>query len=105
GVDITLSSSRPVEPFSYPLVSENRAEQLAAEADFALVLSFTTPDRYRRYAAAVNVGLTFWETDRTPLACAERPPWSSLANQMDALWAPTTHTKEMFEASGVAIPV
>ena len=71
GVDIHQSSARPFEPFPYPLVSEAEARHLTRGADFALVLSFTTPDRYRRYDNAVNVGLTFWETDRLPLSCAD----------------------------------
>ena len=60
GVDIHHSAERPFEPFPYPLVSEAEARRLAGEADFALVLSFTTPDYYARYHGAVNVGLTFW---------------------------------------------
>jgi glycosyltransferase involved in cell wall biosynthesis len=105
GVDIHFSSDRPFEPFPFPLVSELEAQRMADQADLALVLSFTTPDRYRCYRNAVNVGLTFWETDRTPLACAERPSWSALANRMDALWTPTSHTREMFERAGVDVPV
>src|SRR5262249_40186246 len=92
GVDIHHSAARPFEPFSYPIVPEAEARRLAAAADFAMVLSFTTPDRYARYSQAANIGLTFWETDRLPLECAERPHWSRYANQMDALWVPSSHT-------------
>ena len=105
GVDIHQSSARPFEPFPYPLVSEAEARHLTRGADFALVLSFTTPDRYRRYDNAVNVGLTFWETDRLPLSCAERPSWAGLAGQMDALWVPSSHTRAMFEMAGVVVPI
>jgi glycosyltransferase involved in cell wall biosynthesis len=105
GVDIHYSPLRPPERFPYPLASEQQARRLASEADFALVLSFTTPDRYARYGQAVNIGLTFWETDRLPLVCAERPHWAGYANQMGALWAPSTHTKTMFEAAGVTVPI
>jgi hypothetical protein len=105
GVDIHFSSDRPYEPFPFPIVSEEEARELACEADFALVLSFTTPDCYAAYPGAANVGLTFWETDRLPLQGAEVSPWVERCNQMDALWLPTTHTKEVFEASGVTVPI
>ena len=66
GVDIHFSPDRPFERFPFPLVEEAEARRQAA-AESALVLSFTTPDCYARYDHAVNVGLTFWETDRFPL--------------------------------------
>ena len=105
GVDIHYAPTRPLERFPYPLLSEPDARRLACEADSALVLSFTTPDRYACYRQAVNVGLTFWETDRLPLECGERPHWAVYANQMDALWAPSAHTKTRFEAAGVTVPI
>jgi glycosyltransferase involved in cell wall biosynthesis len=105
GVDIHFSSERPYERFPYSLVAEAEARGLAAGADFALVLSFTTPDCYARYPGAVNVGLTFWETDRLPLQGQERSPWVAQANAMDALWAPSSHTKAVFEAAGVTVPI
>jgi glycosyltransferase involved in cell wall biosynthesis len=105
GVDIHYSIDRPYEEFPYPLVSEQTAQRLARDAKSSLVISLTTPNHYARYAGAVNVGLTFWETDRLPLQGAERSPWVDLANQMSALWAPCTHTKHVFEAAGVRVPI
>ena len=105
GVDIHFSSDRPYEAFPFPIVTEDEARKLATQASFVLVLSFTTPDRYLRYEGAANVGLTFWETDRLPLLKAERSPWVEQANTMDAIWAPSSHTREVFEAAGVTIPI
>jgi glycosyltransferase involved in cell wall biosynthesis len=105
GVDIHFSADRPFEEFPYPLVTEKEARKLAAEADYALVLSFTTPDCYAVYPDAINVGLTFWETDLLPLQGAEIPPWVAQSNRMDVLWLPTTHTKEVFEKAGVTVPI
>ena len=105
GVDIHFSGDRPYEAFPFPIVTEDEARKLATQASFVLVLSFTTPDRYLRYDGAVNVGLTFWETDRLPLLKAERSPWVEQANTMDAIWAPSSHTREVFEAAGVTIPI
>jgi glycosyltransferase involved in cell wall biosynthesis len=105
GVDIHYSSDRPYERFPYPLATEGEARQLAEQADFALVLSFTTPDCYTRYAQAINVGLTFWETDRLPLHAEESSPWVAKANLMDELWTPSTHIKRAFEEAGITAPI
>jgi glycosyltransferase involved in cell wall biosynthesis len=104
GVDIHFSPERPFERFPFPLVDEAEARRQAA-AESALILSFTTPDCYARYEGAVNVGLTFWETDRFPLQGAAVSPWVRCANAMDAVWAPCTSTKEAFEKAGVTVPV
>jgi hypothetical protein len=105
GVDIHFSADRPYERFPFPIVSEEEARELAGEAEFTLVLSFTTPDCYAAYPGAANVGLTFWETDRLPLQGAEVSPWVGRCNEMDALWLPTSHTKDVFETSGVTVPI
>jgi glycosyltransferase involved in cell wall biosynthesis len=105
GVDIHYSSDRPFEQFPYPIVPETEAQQLVAAADFALVLSFTTPSYYCTYPNAINVGLTFWETDRLPSQRAEPASWVDHANRMDALWAPCTHTRTVFEEAGVTVPI
>src|SRR5260370_37757955 len=105
GVDIHYSSDRPYEKFPHPLVADAEARRLAAAAKAALVVSFTTPNCYECYPNAANVGLTFWETDRLPLQGAERSPWVDQANRMNALWAPSTHTKDTFRAAGVTVPI
>ncbi|HZT79116.1 MAG TPA: hypothetical protein VFA26_02755 [Gemmataceae bacterium] len=99
GVDLHFSPARPFQPFPHSLVSDAEARSLAGRADFALALSLTTPDGYARYPGAVNVGLTFWETDRLP------PGWAEQARPMDAVWAPSTHTRAVFEAEGVPAAV
>jgi glycosyltransferase involved in cell wall biosynthesis len=105
GVDIHFSCDRPYELFPHSLLSEDEARSLVKTADFALVLSMTTPDCYTRYSGAVNVGLTFWETDRLPLQGRERSPWVDQANAMDALWLPSSHTLETFRTAGVTVPM
>jgi glycosyltransferase involved in cell wall biosynthesis len=105
GVDIHFSSDRPYERFPFPIVPEDEARRLAATAANPLVLSFTTPDHYAQYPRAVNVGLTFWETDRLPLQGAEQSPWAGYANRMDAIWLPSSHIKTVFAAAGVTVPM
>jgi hypothetical protein len=105
GVDIHYSPERPYERCPFPIVADDEARRLAATADFTLVLSFTTPEHYALYPGAANVGLTFWETDRLPLQGAERSPWVGFANRMDALWLPSSHTRDVFAAAGVTVPM
>ena len=53
---------------------------------------------------AVNVGLTFWETDRlAPGAAGES--WVRRANLLDELWSASTFTKTVFEQAGVGAPI
>jgi glycosyltransferase involved in cell wall biosynthesis len=105
GVDIHFSPDRPFEPFTHPVVSDDEAKRLAAQAEFALVVTYTTPGHYARYPGAANVGLTVWETDRLPLQGATRSPWVDQINSMDGLWVQSVHSKEVYEASGVTTPV
>jgi hypothetical protein len=102
GVDIHYAPDRPFESFPHAVLSEAEARGLAAAATFALALSFTTPDCYACYPGAVNVGLTFWETDRLPRA---GETWVPHANAMDALWLPSTHTRAVFADAGVTVPM
>jgi glycosyltransferase involved in cell wall biosynthesis len=105
GVDIHHASDRPFEHFPYPLALEAEARGLTGSAESALVLSFTTPDHYAQYPRAVNVGLTFWETDRLPWQGEAVSGWVDHANAMDALWLPSTNTKRVFEKAGVSVPI
>jgi glycosyltransferase involved in cell wall biosynthesis len=100
GVDLAAAPPRRRDPFPYPLVSEAEAQARAARAQFALALSCAPPDRYLRCPRAANVGLTGWDTDRLP-----HPGWVESLNAMDALWVPTTHTRDLFAAAGVTAPL
>ncbi len=105
GVDIHFSAERPFEPFTHPIVSESEARRLAAQADFALVATFSTPNNYACYPGAANVGLTAWETDRLPLQGAIRSPWIEQIQAMDSLWVMSAHTKAVCESAGVTTPI
>src|SRR2546422_253965 len=67
GIDIHFSEDRPFEPFPHPLISDEEARRLSGQADFTLVLTYSTPPYYVRYPQAAAVGLTAWETDRLPI--------------------------------------
>jgi glycosyltransferase involved in cell wall biosynthesis len=105
GVDIHFGANRPFEAFGYPVVSEEAAQDEAKRADQTLVLSITTPDCYKRYPNARNIGMTFWETDRLPTHGQQQSPWVAAAQQMDALWAPSTHTAQVFKEAGISTPI
>jgi glycosyltransferase involved in cell wall biosynthesis len=48
---------------------------------------------------AKNIGFTMWEADRLP------DKWVEDCNAMDAVFVPSNWNKEVFEASGVKVPV
>lgn len=48
---------------------------------------------------AKNIGFTMWEADKLPQS------WVESCNQMDAIFVPCTWNKEVFENSGVTVPV
>jgi glycosyltransferase involved in cell wall biosynthesis len=105
GVDVHFSPDRPFESFPHPVVSDRQARDLAAGSDFTLALSITTPDHYQRFRRALNVGLTFWETDLWPLFDKEESPWVARANRMDRLWTASKHAKSVFRKLGVHVPI
>jgi hypothetical protein len=105
GVDIHYSSTRPFEPFPWPIVTLEQARALASNSAFTVALSCTTPDCYVRQSGALNVGMTFWESDLVPLDPTTRKPLVELLNGMDALWLPSTHTRECFIRGGVRVPI
>ena len=105
GVDIHFAKERPYEAFPHPIVSEAEARYLSATAHSTLALSITTPNHYVRLPGAVNVGLTFWETDRWPTGGQSRSPWIAKANRMDALWSASTYSKKAFKSIGVTAPI
>jgi hypothetical protein len=104
-VDLCFAPDRPFEPFPHPVVGDAVAQRLARQARFALALSVSTPDVYASFRHAVNVGLTFWECDRFPLDPETARPSVAQANRMDALWVPSTHTRNVFQAAGVRVPI
>jgi hypothetical protein len=105
GVDVHFSADRPFEAFPHPVVSDKQARDLAANADFTLALSITTPDHYKRFRGAVNVGLTFWETDLWPMFDKDESPWVERANRMDRLWTASKHAKAVFRKLRVRVPI
>jgi hypothetical protein len=86
------------------LGSEAEAQRITSRADFAVVLSCTSPDGFARYPHAINVGLSYCETEELPRRGAEQP-WIAHANAMDALWVPNAHSKRAFERAGVTVPL
>lgn len=52
-----------------------------------------------RVPGALNVGYTTWEADRLPLE------WIRELNQVDQVWVPSKWNKDVFEGSGVKVPV
>jgi hypothetical protein len=76
-------------------------ELLAANVETPFNLVFTIPELFERSFSTgkINIGYTMWETDRLPRR------WPPLCNRMDALQVPSRFCKEVFERSGVTVPI
>lgn len=59
------------------------------------------PPLFAKYKkpGAINIGFTMWEAETLP------PLWTKLCNEMDAIFVPCHWNKEVFENSGVTVPV
>lgn len=72
-----------------------------------------TPEFYRPATNVVNVGFTFWETDRIPSEPrAGEPPWPDQRcnwvrqmNMMSEIWTSASFAVDSFVDSGVKVPV
>lgn len=64
-------------------------------------VSHLTPENFPTHKGkgVYNVAYTAWETSKLPNS------WVPLINLMDEVWVPSTWNKEVFEESGVKIPV
>lgn len=60
-----------------------------------------TPENFPRFINKhkYTIGYTTWETSRLPAH------WVSLINQVDEVWVPCSHNKDIFEQSGVTKPI
>jgi glycosyltransferase involved in cell wall biosynthesis len=54
--------------------------------------------RHKR-PGALNIGFTMWEATRLPAV------WTNLCNDMDAIFVPCHWNREVFENSGVTVPI
>jgi glycosyltransferase involved in cell wall biosynthesis len=102
GVDLHFHESRAMSRWDYPLVTDGQVQSLCRKSDHSVdVLTVSTPDNYRPFDAARNIGLFFWETDRLG-----RPAWISSINKgVDEMWVPAEFMVGMLEREGVTLPV
>lgn len=52
-----------------------------------------------------RIGYTMFESDKLPDATNKNPCWIKQCNKMTRLWVPSQSSKELFEKSGVTIPI
>lgn len=59
------------------------------------------PPLFKKYkqSGRLNIGFTMWEASKLPEI------WTTLCNDMDAIFVPSTWNKEVFTNSGVTVPV
>jgi len=67
------------------------------------VLIHLVPEYFPRWIAQEpgkrHIGYTTWETDKIP------DHWPEILNRLDRVWVPSTWNKEVFEGSGVTVPI
>lgn len=66
--------------------------------DSAVIINNVLPGAYNK-SGRRNIGYTFWETNRLP------SHWVSEMNQMTEIWTTSRWAKDVFEDSGVKVPV
>ena len=71
------------------------------ETDCTVKIINTNPDcfRHQREAGCINIGFTMFETTRIPSR------WVEACNAMDGILVPSSWNREVFEQSGVEVPV
>lgn len=101
GIDIHAHPSCRRETWPYVLAGDDDiAAVLTSQLWDATILTISTPDRFRRWFGATNIGLFFWETTRI-----NRPDWISSINTMDEAWAPAPFMVPMLKEEGVTVPI
>ena len=101
GVDLHGHPSRHVAVWVYPLIDDGLILSVASQPDVDLVvLTISTPDNFRRFESAQNVGLFFWETTRLGNAS-----WITSMNHIDEVRVPAAFMREMLETEGVTTPI
>jgi len=60
-----------------------------------------TPENYIKFKSQIQYNICYcaWETDRLPFG------WKELINQMDEVWVPSNHNKQVFINSGITKPI
>jgi glycosyltransferase involved in cell wall biosynthesis len=101
GVDIHAHPTRHVTIFPYPLIDDFQLAKLARREDVAaVVLTISTPNNFKSFSGAKNIGLFFWETTRLG---NER--WITSMHRVDEVWVPTRFMQPMLEAEGLLTPI
>ncbi len=104
GYPITL------EPISFETTRPDLGEEkelldrLAAnEIEYDKVILHSTPDTWVFYGQheldRYRIGYTVWETSEL------HPIWRSSCGRVDEVWVPSTWNQDVFESSGVGVPV
>ncbi len=78
------------------------SELLNKDIEYDTVIIHTTPEFWERYREEdkINIGYTVWETDHL------HPEWPKYINtNVDKVFVPCSWNKEVFESSGVTIPI
>ena len=102
GVDLHREPGAAPIPFPGPIVGDDEVEALCSTpAEQVIVLNYTTPDGFRSFFPALNIGCFYWETSALPFA----PRWREAIAAMDALWAPSRYVAAVMHGAGCRRPI
>lgn len=97
GSDIHYHPGISTEKVPFSIINDSEIEKYITKFDGeALVLHFTTPDRFLKFRGAKNVGYFFWETDRF----TAESNWLNKIQLMDELWLPSEFQKNLISKLG-----
>lgn len=99
GVDI--HQKKNIGKWIYPTITEQEIETIIHQSSIPpCIITFSTPDNFRIFNYARNIGLFFWETTRM-----NNLAWLEKINQLDELWIATQFMQNMLMEEGVTIPI
>lgn len=92
--------------------SEHAGEFVTNQGRPDIRMHVETPEFFRSIPGILNIGYTFWETDKIPGFSRPGEPsppphfnWVKQMNLMDEMWTAAESAKEAFHNSGVKCPV
>jgi ADP-heptose:LPS heptosyltransferase len=90
GVDISYHQSRHADVWPFPLIEDSEISAICEKNPNTTVATISSPDNFRYFAGAHNIGLFFYETDRF-----ERIEWREKILLMDEVRVPAPFLSNM----------
>jgi glycosyltransferase involved in cell wall biosynthesis len=101
-VDLFYHPNRAGAACSYEQITDGELYRLVDHtAGSMVVLHACSPEHFRRFWGATNIGYFFWETNRFP----SHLNWGTSLQLMDLIWVPTEWQRDVLSLNGFTGPV